>query len=163
MFQRTSCMHIWANQSAIDRPGGQSGGSMCMVQHMATTLIGGRARACGWNWKGQIKYSIFPKGANQRTFLPIRARIDWYIGLYIYMHAHVQRTHVRMHMKGQIKCTNFMPGANQNARNPSQKCAWKWFGRIFWGFLEKINTTCTRWYRCQTIWNRNNKKPQNSN
>ena len=50
---------------------------MYMVQHMATTIIGGRARACGWNWKGQIKYSIFPKGANQRTFLPIRAGIDF--------------------------------------------------------------------------------------
>ena len=48
---------------------------MCMVQHMATTLIGGRARACGWNWKGQIKYSIFPKGANQRTFLPIMSAV----------------------------------------------------------------------------------------
>ena len=152
-------MHIWANQSAIDRPGGQSGGSMCMVQHMATTLIGGRARACGWNWKGQIKYSIFPKGANQRTFLSIaHVRIDG-TGLVCTL----CEFEVRMHVKGQIKCTNFMPGANQNARNPSQKCAWKWFGRIFWGFLEKINTTCTRWYRCQTIWNRNNKKPQNSN
>ena len=94
---------------------------MYMVQHMATTLIAGRARVCGVMGR-QIKYSIFPKGANQRTFLPIRARIDWYrfcIGLHI---AYVC-THVRMHMhvKGQIKCTNFMPGANQNARNPSPK------------------------------------------
>ena len=65
---------------------------MCMVKHMATTLIAGRARVCGWNGKGQIKYSIFPKGANQRTFLPIRARIDWYRFLYWFAHyVHVRK------------------------------------------------------------------------
>ena len=68
---------------------------MYMVQHMATTLIGGRARACGWNWKGQIKYSIFPKGANQRTFLSIaHVRIDG-TGLVCTFYVRIRSTYAR--------------------------------------------------------------------
>ena len=78
---------------------------MYMVQHMATTLMGGRARACGWNWKGQIKYSIFPKGGNQRTFLPIRARIDSYGGfVLVYTCTYALNQMHKLHA-----------GANQNA------------------------------------------------
>ena len=152
MFQ---CTNAHMGQSAIDRPGGQSGGSMCMVQHMATTLIGGRARACGWKGANQMLH-ISKRGQSTYVFA-IRARYR----LVLYWFAHCICAHVRM--QGANQMHKLHAGPNQNARNPSQNCAWKWFGRIFWGFLEKINTTCTRWYRCQTIWNRNNKKPQNSN
>ena len=94
---------------------------MCMVQHMATTLIGGRARACGWNWKGQIKYSIFPKGANQRTpFLSIRARIDWFL----YCNY------------AQTSCLGPIRTLGTHLKNVH--------GNGSEEFLEKINTTCTR-------------------
>ena len=58
-------------------------------------INGGRARACGWNWKGQIKYSIFPKGANQRTFLSIaHVRIDG-TGLVCTFYVRIRSTYAR--------------------------------------------------------------------
>ena len=74
-----------------------------MVKHMATTLIAGRARVCGWNGKGQIKYSIFPKGANQRTFLPIAILVPvlhWF-------------AHHRHNIMCEGACTYAREGANQ--------------------------------------------------
>ena len=159
MFQRTSSAYAHMGKSKRDW---QTGGPI-RREYIHGTAYGYNIsrRTCTSMW-------VELEGANQILHISERGQPTYvftYTRTYrlvpvLYWFAH---SHVRMHMKGQIKCTNFMPGANQNARNPSQKCAWKWFGRIFWGFLEKINTTCTRWYRCQTIWNRNNKKPQNSN
>ena len=161
MFQ-LRVLHAHMGKSKRDwQTGGQSEGSMCMVQHRRTCTsmwveLEGANQILHISERGQSTYDFtYSYTRTYRLAIPV---LYWFCTFYVR-----RCTHVRMHVKGQIKCTNFMPGANQNARNPSQKCAWKWFGRIFWGFLEKTNTTCTRWYRCQTIWNRNNKKPQNSN
>ena len=92
-------MHVWANQSAIDRPGGQSEGSMYMVQHMATTLIGGRARACGWNWRGKSNTPYFQKGPINVRFCYTRT---YRLVLYWFAHCICVRT-----------CTYAREGANQ--------------------------------------------------
>ena len=165
MFQRTSSA-AYAHMGKSKRDW-QTGGPI-RREYVHGTAYGYNInrRTCTSMWvelEGANQILHISKRGQSTYVFAIRARIDWFCIHLWFAHCICVRTHVRMHVKGQIKCTNFMPGANQNARNPSQKCAWKWFGRIFWGFLEKINTTCTRWYRCQTIWNRNNKKPQNSN
>ena len=127
MSQRTSSAayaHIGQIKARLTD---QSGGSMCMVQHMA--------RTCTSMW-------VELEGANQILHISERGQSTYvftYTRTYrlvpvLYWFAHMCEGHMyvcHMHVKGQIKCTNFMPGANQNARNPSQKCAWKWFGRIF--------------------------------
>ena len=123
--------------------------------------INRRARACarGWNWKGQIKYSIFPKGANQRTFLPIRARIDWYR----FCIAHMQKDTCTYAREGANQMHKLHAGGQSERSEPISKMSMEMVRKNFLRISWKINTTCTRWYRCQTIWNRNNKKPQNSN
>ena len=74
---------------------------MYMVQHMATTLIAGRARVCGVMGRGKSNTPYFRKGPiNVR----IRARIDWYRFLYWFAHY----VHVR-----KDTCTYAREGANQ--------------------------------------------------
>ena len=68
-------------------------------------------------------------------------------------------------------CTYAREGANQMHKRhaggqsersePISKMCMEMVRKNFLRISWKINTTCTRWYRCQTIWNRNNKKPQN--
>ena len=129
MFQRTSS----AAHMGKSKRDWQTGGPIRREYvHMATTLIGGRARACIY-WRGKSN-PYFQKGPINVRFCYTRTyRLVLYWFAHLHMCAHMYVCKWRAN-----QCTNFMPGANQNARNPSQKCAWKWFGRIFWGFLEKL-------------------------
>ena len=96
MFQWTLSvhMHIWANQSAIDRPGGQSGGSMYMVQRMATTLIAGRARYVGVMGGANQILHISERGQSTYVFTYTRTYrlvpvLYWFAHLHMCAHMYV--------------------------------------------------------------------------
>ena len=106
MFQRTSSA-AYAHMGKSKRDW-QTGGPI-RREYVHGTAYGynKNRRTCTsmWNWKGQIKYSIFPKGANQRTFLLYAHVYDWFcIGLHIaYVCARRGKSNAQTSCRGPIR------------------------------------------------------------